>query len=287
MLPDTIGDLLLGSRSRRLCAARSGAVPQLRRHPAGDGGSAWPSPTPSGLVVPFAAAEYAGLVRAMVLAHKERGVLDLAGPLGWLLAGAVAAALADHPAGPVVLVPVPSRAASVRSRGHDPTQVITLRAAAFMRAADRPALAASLLRLRPGVRDQAGLDAEERRANLNGSMRCSGRALARLATRRPRAHVVVCDDVLTTAATAREAQRALEAVGLRSRRDRGGGGHPPTYPRNGKFRGTPFVATGHGLTSVHGVRPGPWLRRVGALHPIRRKRSGPASRCQSQAKRST
>ena len=71
------------------------------------------------------------------------------------------------------------------------------------------------------------------------------------------------------------------------RRDRGGGGDPPTFPRNGKFSGTPFVATRHGLTSVHGVRPGPWLRREGALRPIRRKRSGPASRCQSQAKRPT
>ena len=214
MLPDTIGDLLLGSRcvgcarpGRVLCRSCAGTLP-------GTAVPAWPSPTPSGLVVPFAAAEYDGLVRAMVLAHKERGVLDLAGPLGWLLAGAVATALADHPAGPVVLVPVPSRAASVRSRGHDPTLVITMRAAALLRAVDRPALAASLLRLRPGVRDQAGLDAEERRANLDGSMRCSGRALARLAARRPRAHVVVCDDVLTTAATAREAQRALEAVGL-------------------------------------------------------------------------
>ena len=175
---------------------------------------AWPSPTPSGLVVPFAASEYAGLVRAMVLAHKERGVLDLAGPLGRLLAGAAAAALADHPGGPTVLVPVPSRTSSVRARGHDPTQVITARAAAVLRAAGRPATMAPLLRLRPGVRDQAGLDADERRANLDGSMRCPSRSLARLASRWPRAHVVVCDDVLTTGATAREAQRALEAVGL-------------------------------------------------------------------------
>ena len=62
--------------------------------------------------------------------------------------------------------------------------------------------------------DQAGLDAEERRANLAGSMRCATGSLSRLARRRSRAHVVVCDDVLTTGATAREAQRALEAVGL-------------------------------------------------------------------------
>ena len=146
---------------------------------------------------------------------------------------------------------------------------------------------APLLRLRPGVRDQAGLDAEERWANLAGSMRCPSRSLARLAARWPRAHVVVCDDVLTTGATAREAQRALEAVGLGVVAIAVAAADPPAYPRNGKFRGTPFVATRHGLTSVHGVRPGPWLRRVGALHPIRRKRSGPASRCQSQAKRPT
>ena len=37
---------------------------------------------------------------------------------------------------------------------------------------------------------------------------------AGLARRLPEAHVVVCDDVLTTGATVREAQRALEAVGL-------------------------------------------------------------------------
>jgi len=214
MLPDALGDLLLGSRcvgcarpGRVLCRTCAATLPETAV-------PAWPSPTPAGLVVPFAAAVYDGLVRAMVLAHKERGVLDLAAPLGWLLGGAVAAALAARAAGPVVLVPVPSRPASVRARGHDPTQVITVRAAAALRAAGRPTTVAALLRLRPGVRDQAGLDAGERRANLHGSMRCPSRSLARLASRLPRAHVVVCDDVLTTGATAREAQRALEAVGL-------------------------------------------------------------------------
>jgi predicted amidophosphoribosyltransferase len=214
-LADSLGDLLLGSRcvgcdrpGRLLCPACAATMPASAQ-------PAWPSPTPPGLAVPFAAASYDGLVRAMVLAHKEHGVLSLAAPLGWLLAGAAAAALADRGAtGPIVLVPVPSRRASVRSRGHDPTLTMTTRAAARLRDAGLTATAVPLLRLRPGVADQAGLDAEGRWANLAGSMRCPSRSLGRLAARSPRAHVVVCDDVLTTGATAREAQRALEAVGL-------------------------------------------------------------------------
>jgi predicted amidophosphoribosyltransferase len=62
------------------------------------------------------------------------------------------------------------------------------------------------------VADQAGLDAGQRQANLAGSMTSPARAVRRQAGRR--AHIVVCDDVITTGATAREAQRALEAVGV-------------------------------------------------------------------------
>ncbi|TNM42885.1 ComF family protein [Nocardioides albidus] len=173
----------------------------------------WPTPCPAGLVPPYAVGEYAGALRALVLAHKERRVLALARPLGELLATSVAASLATIGAGaPVLLVPVPSRAATVRQRGHDPTLTMA-RAAARTLGPD--VRTAPLLRLRPGVVDQAGLDAAGRAANLAGSMTVPAPAVRRISRRCPRAHVVVCDDVLTTGATLREAQRALEAAGVR------------------------------------------------------------------------
>lgn len=163
---------------------------------------------------PWAAAPYSGPARSMVLAHKERRVLALAEPLGGLLATAVAAALAAGPPAPVVLVPVPSRAAGVRSRGHDATARITRAASQALRSPGRPVVVAPLLRLRGGVLDQSGLDAAARAANLDTSMACDAARLRRLARRVGRAHVVVCDDVVTTGATLREAQRALEASGV-------------------------------------------------------------------------
>ena len=182
----------------------------------------------------------------------------------------------------VVLVPVPSRPSTTRARGHDPTWTIARGAADLLRRASYDALALRLLHLRPGVADQAGLDAADRAANLAGSMCCPTAALRRLRARRTRAVVVVCDDVLTTGATAREAQRALEAVGsgsLPSRR----------WPLPGavsgwaraftaKVHGYRFRGTTDGLASVHGVRPGPWLRRRDAPEARRRDPTGDRGR---------
>jgi predicted amidophosphoribosyltransferase len=199
-------DLLLGSRcvgcerpGRALCATCAAGLSTTGR-------PAWPTPTPPGLAPPWAADEYDGTVRAMVLAHKEHRVLSLGRPLARLLAAAVAAAGVR---GPVVLVPVPSRPSTVRGRGHDPTRAMTAGAARLLRADAVP-----LLRTRAGLLDQAGLTAEQRAANLAGSLHCPSDGLRRLARRHPRARIVVCDDVITSGATAREAQRALESVGL-------------------------------------------------------------------------
>ena len=52
-----------------------------------------PEPEPAGLPAVHAAAPYTDEVRAVLLAHKERGALPLAAPLGEALAGAVRAAL--------------------------------------------------------------------------------------------------------------------------------------------------------------------------------------------------
>ncbi len=238
-------DLVLGGAcvgcarpGRALCDGCRAALP--------DGGRpAWPSPVPAGLVPPWAAADYDGTVRAMVLAHKEHRVLALRAPLGRLLAHALGSALAELPDGPVVLVPVPSRPGTARARGHDPTWSLTARAARLARADGYDVVAMRLLRSRSGVLDQAGLDAVARAGNLAGSMHCPASSLRRLGARRPRARVVVCDDVLTTGSTAREAQRALESVGLAvvalaavaATRRRHPGRHPG--PRPGPRPGSP------------------------------------------------
>jgi predicted amidophosphoribosyltransferase len=211
MLGDAARDLLLGTHcvgcaepGRLLCGDCAALLP-VGAH------VTWPSPTPPGLVTPFASAAYDGTVKQMVLGHKERRLLALRRPLAELLAQAVVSSGAP---GPLVLVPVPSRRASVRARGHDPTYSMTRAAAACLRSSGADVVAWPLLRLLPGVVDQAGLDAAERAANLARSMACSVPALRRLARVRPRSRVVVCDDVLTTGATLREAQRALETVGV-------------------------------------------------------------------------
>lgn len=180
--------------------------------------TARPAPTP--LPWTHAAAPYTDPVRQLLLAHKERGALRLAGPLGEALGRAVCSALgARAGAAPLLLVPMPSARSAVRARGHDPTLRLAGAAARSLRRAGLDVRAAPLLRHARPVADQAGLNAAERRRNLHGALTVLPRArtgrtgLVGLAGRHP----VLVDDLVTTGASLAEAARALADAGLPAR----------------------------------------------------------------------
>ncbi|KAF3465747.1 ComF family protein [Streptomyces sp. Tu 3180] len=261
-----------------LCArcrtALGGAAPRRVR----------PVPEPAGLPPVHAAARYADEVRATLLAHKERGVLALAGPLGEALAGAVRAGLraagtpeaaADraphgrgtgephHLPGAVLLVPVPSARRAVRARGHDPARRIAFAAAGALRRGGVPARVLPALRQRRHVADQAGLDSRRRLANLAGALVVVP-GCDRLLLDGP---VVLVDDLMTTGASLAEAARAVRA------RSRAGGGpctEPGAGPGAGPYEGS--VSSISGAASVYRgetgegrgeQRNGPARRRTG------------------------
>lgn len=198
----------------RCRTALSGAVPR----------GVCPVPRPAGLPVVHAAALYADEVRAVLLAHKERGALALSRPLGEALARAVRAGLretarpeAARPGpgeapgavrghrGAVLLVPVPSARRAVRTRGHDPALRIARAAAGALRRQGLPVSVLPALRHRRDVADQSGLDARRRLANLAGAL-----AVVPGCDRLLReGSVVLVDDLMTTGASLAEAARAV------------------------------------------------------------------------------
>ncbi|MEV6750358.1 ComF family protein [Streptomyces sp. NPDC051080] len=179
-----------------------------------------PVPEPVGLPAVYAAAAYENAVRAVLLAHKERGELGLAGALGKALAGAVRAG-AGHAGvgGPLLLVPVPSARRAVAARGHDPTRRIALAAAGELRRGGTPARVVAVLRQHRAVADQAGLGAGRRQANLAGALEVPAGGERLLAAGR----VVLVDDLLTTGASLAEAARAVAAAGGHAGAVPGGG----------------------------------------------------------------
>ncbi|MFJ8940748.1 ComF family protein [Streptomyces sp. NPDC102365] len=219
-----------------------------------------PDPEPPGLPVVHAAAPYEDQVRAALLAHKERGALMLAGPLGAALAEAVRAGLgpAGQVAGavaavgsgtPVLLVPVPSARWAVRARGHDPARRIALAAAAGLRRSGTGARVVAVLRQRRAVADQSGLNSRQRLDNLAGALEVAPGGARLLAGG---GRVVLVDDLMTTGASLAEAARALRAV----------------LPEKGGFYGR--VTPG---TTGEGVRRAP-MAGVGRAEAVREKRGG-------------
>jgi predicted amidophosphoribosyltransferase len=212
-------DLLLGTTCVGCERAGLSLCARCERTLAGLPFLARPDPCPPGLPPVWAVTAYDGVARAAVIAHKDDGRLPLAKPLGRALAvsvlGLLASANGPRDSGarlvePVLLVPVPSARAAVRSRGHDPLVRISRGAVRALRRAGVQARVARVLRATRSVADQSALGAAARATNLAGAFAAGGRAT----DRRPRSTWVVVDDVITTGATAVEAARALRAVRL-------------------------------------------------------------------------
>ena len=204
-MPPTVLDALLdlvlpracvgcGDAGRALCwACRSLlAAPPV--------GRVRPSPCPPGLPPVRALAAYDGVLKRLLLAHKERGQLGLTEPLG----AAVARVVRGFGPEPVVLCPAPSSRAAVRARGYDHTGRLARVAASVLRREGTAAEVRRLLSPARVVKDQAGLTSAERATNLHGALRARAGSGVR---------VVVVDDVMTTGATLVEATRALVTAG--------------------------------------------------------------------------
>ncbi|WP_240361913.1 ComF family protein [Streptomyces sp. MBT27] len=212
-----------------------------------------PAPEPAGLPAVYAAAPYEDAVRAVLLGHKERGALGLAGVLGQALAGAARAAAAPCGRGPLLLVPVPSSRRAVRARGHDATRRIALAAAGELRRSGTDARVVAVLRQRRTVADQAGLSASQRLRNLSGALMVAGGGVRLLEG----GQVVLVDDLMTTGASLAEAARVIRAAGV--------GGRDRNAPEGDGCPGQGDGCPGQGI---------PAFASVGASH--RRRGAGSA-----------
>lgn len=169
-----------------------------------------PDPSPEGLPPVIITAPYAGPVRQGIVAWKDHGRRDMAAPLSAALARVLAEIAArESNLGErklseqgVIVVPVPSSAAAIRSRGEDVLLRVTRRA---VRQVSTPMTVCSVLVHQRVPQDQSGLTAAERHANLEHALRCTATTVT--------APVIVVDDVITTGATLAEAARALRAIG--------------------------------------------------------------------------
>lgn len=106
------------------------------------------------------------------------------------------------------VIPVPLSAVRRRERGYNQAELLAQAVAGHRRL---PVWTALLVRGRD-TRRQSRLSPRERQANVAGAFRVAAKGRAQLRD----AHVLLVDDVLTTAATAQDCVRALCGAGVRA-----------------------------------------------------------------------
>lgn len=170
-----------------------------------------PMPEPAGFPETVTAGPYDDLLHALIPAHKEHQAWLLSRPLGNRLARAIELLIMNDSTGvehePLVLIPVPSTRAAIRSRGRDATAAIATAAARRLRR-DRRLAVTVLSALRPvrRVADQSELSESERRSNLRGAYAVRTRPPAG-------SELILVDDLVTTGSSLTEAARALRVAG--------------------------------------------------------------------------
>ncbi len=147
-------------------------------------------------------AQYRDEVRAVLLAYKEDGEREA----GKVLTEALLQArrgISNHSV--CAFVPIPSNPKSVRRRGRD--FMLDLCNQVAIQSGDQ---VLSIIKVNRDVQDQSKLNEKERSQNLVGAFDCAPKNLKLLA----KFPIILVDDLLTTGATLREAQRALRQRGV-------------------------------------------------------------------------
>jgi ComF family protein len=154
----------------------------------------------SGISQTYCAGEYSGWLRETLITYKN-GNASVAPALAQILLRTLETWLVNVP---LQVIPIPSSRAKNHLRGYDS---ISRLCAEMLQQKKDLQVAQGALYLGREVRDQVGLDARQRQANLAGAF---------TARQRLSGTVVIVDDVTTTGATLTNAAKALRIAGAQS-----------------------------------------------------------------------